>query len=260
MNALTPKPLIALTTTVRVADTYLGPKTPLHGLGLYYTEAVRRTGSAIMAVPEMDADDAPLLLHGADGLLITGGHDIDPILYGQDNTASVDLDRTDDDRDVALVLEARRRRVPTLAICRGIQVLNVALGGTLHQHILDEDNPEHPLMADTPEIRNAHRHPVVFEPDSRMAGIYATDSRLVNSLHHQSVDRVGDGLRVVGKTPGGQIEAMESADPDWPTLAVQWHPEMLLDDPEEDSLFAAFAEDARAFRRRRRGMGYRTGP
>ena len=258
MPALTPKPLIALTTTVRVADTYLGPKTRLHGLGTYYTEAVRDTGAAIVAVPEMEPGDAPLLLHGADGLLITGGHDIDPALYGQDNTASVDLDRTDDDRDIALVLEARRRRIPTLAICRGIQVLNVALGGTLHQHILDEDHPEHPLMSESPEIRNAHRHMVHLEPDSRLADIYATDRRRVNSLHHQAVDRAGDGLRVTGKTPGGHIEAMESADPKWPALAVQWHPEM-LNDAEEQALFGAFAEDARLYRLRRRGMGYRTG-
>lgn len=254
---MNPKPLIALTTTVRVADTYLGPKTRLHGLGLYYTEAVRRAGAAIVALAEMDPEDAPLLLTGADGLLVTGGHDIDPVLYGQDNTASVDLDRADDDRDLALVLEARRRRIPVLAICRGIQVLNVALGGTLHQHILSDDDPDHPAMADSAEIRNAHRHKVKFEPDSRLAGIYQNGERQVNSLHHQAIDQLGRGLRVVGKTAGGHIEAVESSDTKWQALAVQWHPEM-LDDPEEQALFEAFALDARDFRRRRRGMGYRT--
>ena len=243
------QPIVAVTTSMRVLDTYLGRGTALHALLDFYAEALERAGAGQLLVGRLRADDAPRVLDRVDGLVVTGGRDLDPALYGRPNTASVGIHDGDDIRDIALILEAYRRRMPVLAICRGLQAVNVALGGELHQHVLSDSDPEHPTPADQPGVRNARRHPIEFEEDCRLTTIYGRTTREVNSLHHQAISRPAPGLNVVARTRMGAIEGVESADPTWPLLAVQWHPEMLCAD-EESVLFEAFVGDALAYRTR----------
>lgn len=241
------RPIAAVTTSMRVLDTYLGPSCRLHAQLDFYSRALDRAGACQLLIGHMHAQDGGRILDRVDGLVVTGGRDIDPARYGRENTASVGIYEGDDTRDIALVLEAYRRKMPVLAICRGLQAVNVALGGELHQHVLSGSDPGHPAPAAEPELRNAHRHRVGLEEDSRLASIYGATERRVNSLHHQAISRPAPGLNVVARTPGGVIEAVESADPAWPLLAVQWHPEMLGAD-EESALFDAFVEDSISYR------------
>ncbi|MDE0171583.1 MAG: gamma-glutamyl-gamma-aminobutyrate hydrolase family protein [bacterium] len=238
--------MVAVTTSMRVLDTYLGRGVEIHTLLGTYADALDRAGAAQLMVGRMHPGDARRVLDGVAGLVVTGGRDLNPVLYGQAKTASVGVYGPDDSRDIALLLEAHRRRMPVLAICRGLQAVNVALGGELHQHMLSDSDSEHPTPAPEPDQRNAHRHPVRLLSGSRLASIYGTTERQVNSLHHQAISRVAPGLGVVGQTPCGAIEAVESTDPAWPLLAVQWHPEML--EPEEEAgLFEAFVGDATTY-------------
>lgn len=240
------RPMVAVTTSMRVLDTYLGRRSDVHTLLATYAAALHRAGAAQLLIGRMHAGDAHRVLDGVAGLVVTGGRDLDPALYGEENTASVGIYEPDDTRDIALLLEAHRRRMPVLAICRGLQAVNVVLGGRLHQHVLSDSDPEHPTLAGSPDERNAHRHMVRLVDGCRLASVYGTTARRVNSLHHQAISRVAPGLAVVGRTPGGAIEAVESTDPAWPLLAVQWHPEM-LEPREEAPLFEAFVEDAKDY-------------
>jgi len=240
------RPMVAVTTSMRVLDTYLGRDSDVHTLLEAYAGALDRAGASQLIVGRMGADDAGRVLDCVAGLVVTGGRDLDPALYGQEITHSVGVYEPDDTRDIALLLEAYSRRMPVLAICRGLQAVNVALGGELHQHVLSDSDREHLTLAGEPEERNAHRHMVRLADGSRLASIYGETERVVNSLHHQAISLVAPGLAVVGRTRSGAIEAVESTDPNWRLLAVQWHPEMLL--PEEESgLFEAFVEDARHY-------------
>jgi putative glutamine amidotransferase len=244
------KPVVAVTMWRRTAPTYLYDETPLHTLVDDYARAIDRAGAVAMMLGRLDPDDVDEVLDLVHGLVVTGGGDIDPSAYGHRNRGSADIEPDADRRDLALIRAAHERGMPVLGICRGHQAINVALGGALRQHVLGE-HAAHPERAGTAVERNDHRHVVVFEPGCRLAAIYGTEERKVNSLHHQAVIEVGDGLAVTARTPDGAIEAVESTDPGWPVLAVQWHPEMLGEDPAEDSLFAAFVNDALAYRRTR---------
>ena len=240
------RPVVAVTTTTAVDRRYLDPPCDLHTLMDTYTLALERAGAAPMLVGRMRPEDAPLILDRVDGLVASGGRDLAPSLYGQDNKASEESHPGDDRRDIALVLEARRRKMPVLGICRGLQAVNVALGGELHQHILSDADAEHPPSPRETRRLNTHRHTVELDEGCRLAAIYGSTERKVNSIHHQAVSRPTADLTVTGRTPGGSVEAVESADPDWAVLAVQWHPEM-LDPGDEHPLFAAFVEDVRRY-------------
>ena len=200
-----------------------------------YVAAVVAAGGAPVLLPPVP-DAAAAVAATLDGLLISGGADVDPALYGQDAHATTDRPRTDRDSwEAALLHEALDRRIPVLAICRGLQVLNVALGGTLHQHL--------------PEVCGHDGHRPV-------PGTYGTSSvevvagtqlaALIGEVaevpchHHQAVDRVADGLVVAGRATDGTVEAMELADPDRWVVAVQWHPE----DSADGRLFTALVAEA----------------
>jgi putative glutamine amidotransferase len=175
-----------------------------------------------------------------DGLVMTGGADPDPALYGAEPHPLLgDVERGRDDWELALIRAALAARLPMLCVCRGAQLLNVALGGTLVQH-LDE--------ADTHALWATHRatrcHVVAFAPGSQAATLYG-DERATNSLHHQAVERPGDGVVVTGRTDDGVIESFEvTGRPE--VFAVQWHPEMLADQP--DPAFRWLVDQARATR------------
>jgi putative glutamine amidotransferase len=197
----------------------------------------------VIAPPLHDPAAADALMERVDALVLTGGADIGPALYGQEPHAM--LGQVSDLRDrweIALVRAARRRGKPALGICRGAQLLNVALGGTLLQ-----DLPSlHPgdINHDPDRPRNSRTHPVELPEESRIARAVGVTKLQVNSIHHQAIGRVADALRVVGVASDGVIEAVESAaDSPWWCVGVQWHPEELTGTAEtwDRDIFAAFA-------------------
>lgn len=161
--------------------------------------------------------DPVAVVERLDGLLLTGGADIDPARYGhQPETDEFPPEPVRDELELALFDAAVTRRLPVLGICRGLQLINVHAGGTLHQ-----DVPPHALFDVAPETE---AHPVTFEPSSTLGRLYG-ERRMVNSLHHQTVDEVGDGLVVTARAEDGTVEGLEHQDT--PVVSVQWHPEMM---------------------------------
>lgn len=210
-----------------------------------YTAALRKVGLIPLIIPPLMAEDAPAVLDGLAGLVVTGGEDVSPARYGQIAHPTVEAHEARDESEIALVLEARQRHTPTLAICRGIQVVNVALGGTLIQDIPSQ-RPG--AMDHDPKGRRDERvHMVRIESSSRLARALGTDCLTTNSFHHQAIDSLAPGIRISAHAEDGIIEGAESADPTWWLLAVQWHPEELTEtrEPWDRNLFAAFAEAVR---------------
>lgn len=209
-----------------------------------YVDALESAGLVPLIVPPLtNTAAAAAILDSVDGLLLTGGEDVNPSLF--EEKPHPNLKTVNDRRDsteVALIREAQLRRVPVLAICRGIQVLNVALGGTLIQDIPAQC--EGALDHDSSAPRQARVHDLAVEAGSLTAAALGVTACSVNSLHHQAVQSVAPGLHVTARAPDGIIEALETDDPDWWVVAVQWHPEEMTDSPEpwDRGLFKAFAE------------------
>jgi len=208
-----------------------------------YERAIERAGGEpARLIPDAArvADD----LRAFDGLIVSGGDDVDPARYGE--AAHPETGRASAARDayeLALVRAAYDARLPLLAICRGLQVVNVAFGGSLHQHVPDVfgESVAHRLTAGGRMHRGLiAEHRLDVAAGSRLAAIAGT-SIVTGSRHHQSVDRVAERLRVVARTPDGVIEALEAADTTRFWLAVQWHPEstVTLDAGASAALFAA---------------------
>jgi putative glutamine amidotransferase len=196
----------------------------------------------VIIPPLSNPDAANAILDSVSGLVLTGGSDVDPALYGEkrhDKVRSIDAGR--DRTEAALIQEARGRGTPVLAICRGIQILNVALGGTLVQDIPSQCDTTIDHDEDRP--RDSRTHDISAEPGSLIARAIGTEQCLVNSFHHQAVKDVAEGMRVTARSPDGVIEGMESTNDDWWVLAVQWHPEEMTGSPEpwDRGLFKAFA-------------------
>jgi putative glutamine amidotransferase len=238
-------PIIGITTRRREVQSSAGTS-PTHTLNDAYTSAVERAGGHPILLVSQDPDMAPAMLDRIDGLILSGGGDIVPDIYGGGDHGSIyGLEPTRDAFEFALVLEARRRRTPILAICRGMQVLNVALGGTLYVDILDgiEGSHDHFLSGDP-----VYETPVsvTLLDDSVLGSLAGKPDVRVNSIHHQSVKDLGEGLRVVGMSDDGVIEAIQHADASWPLLGVQWHPEYLSAkaDPFALAIFEALTEAA----------------
>ncbi len=211
-----------------------------------YLRSLEGAGAVPMALPARPACDAGRVLDGLDGLLLSGGADVDPALYGQDpHPALRRIERERDEFELALVREALRRDRPVLAICRGQQVLNVAMGGTLHQDIPSEW--ELAAAHDAPGERWDRSHEIEVLAQSRLRAILGRDRVGVNSMHHQAVDRLGDGLTVAARSPvDGVVEALEAPAARF-VLAVQWHPESFWNQPDSfQCLFNAHAEACRS--------------
>jgi putative glutamine amidotransferase len=198
-----------------------------------YAEALRQAGIQ----PVLISPGQPARLNGLDGLLLTGGTDLNPALYGAaPHPADEPPDNERDQLETALLQQALDARLPVLAICRGLQLFNVAHGGTLIQHL--ENSAVHVVRGDDPAMP---AHEIVVAPDSRLAAILGEGRHPVNSRHHQAVERVGTGLTVAARsTPDGVVEALERSDLPF-AVAVQWHPEdQVRRDPSQKKLFAAF--------------------
>lgn len=188
-----------------------------------YVDAVAAVGCRPVVLPSASAAD---LVDVVDGLVLTGGGDVDPKLYGGDPAAAVDVDRERDDHELALVEAAARAGVPVLGVCRGLQLLVVAFGGS--------------LTGVTEHVRPHEGHDVRTATGSLLHGLIGSRSR-TSALHHQAVADPGPRWRPTAWTDDGTVEAVEWAAGDWPVVAVQWHPELAwtaeLDDPTGPALF-----------------------
>ena len=239
------RPRVLVTPWRRTLKTALDPECDLLTIAPDYTDAVRRAGGLPIVAAHVEGDEVEELLDAVDAVLISGGQDMDPAVYGQANTASRGTARRSDDFDVAVTRAAVDRGLPVLGICRGAQVLNVALGGDLLQEVQQEGSVVHPTYPEMRPEPRRHRHDVDIEPDSRLAAIYGPGRLTVNSLHHQAIGTVAPGLVVTARAEDGVIEAVEGETID--AVAVQWHPEMLHSE-NGDALFAdlVIRADARA--------------
>lgn len=233
------KPIAGVTAWRRTLDTYYGPDR-LQTLSVHYSDSLIAVGVVPVILPAgQDPTDAEIVVSMVDGLLISGGDDLDPASYGQTPTASKHYDADTDRFEVALVKAAIAQGKPLLAICRGLQLLNVAMGGTLIQEVTSDGGVHESFKGVTPDEMNARRHVVRFEEGSYLADLYGAPEAKVNTLHHQGIDRLGEGLIVEGKTEDGLIEAVRCRG-DWWAVGVQWHPERMEGDHQR--IFAAFRD------------------
>jgi putative glutamine amidotransferase len=224
------KPRIAMTTWRRTMPTFLSERTDLYTLGVEYPAAIQAVGGLPYLLPHHRAEDAHQVLEGFDGLVLVGGDDIDPTQYGQsDHGLSKGVSASADESDLALARAAVELRLPTFAICRGCQVMNVAMGGTLYQDITTPGTHHEPISPVPDEVLAA-RHPLRIEAGSRLAKAYGATEHVVNNIHHQAIDQVAPGFHAVAWAPDGVIEAIEADDADVPVLAVQWHPEKIVNE------------------------------
>ncbi|HUW84701.1 MAG TPA: gamma-glutamyl-gamma-aminobutyrate hydrolase family protein [Phycisphaerae bacterium] len=220
---------------------------PHLALNAAYFDAVTAAGGLPLALPPcQEPDQIEQLLNTVDALIFTGGRDILPERLGQTlHPKSELMHPRRDSFEFELFARADRLHLPILAICLGCQLVNVARGGTIHQHLYDA-----PRACQTDHGKAAHRsmHPVSIDPDCHLARIVQATQIEANSSHHQSVDRPGRNLRIVAKAPDGIIEAVE--DPDRPFLvAVQWHPEDMPDNPVHMALFRELIHAAQRHQR-----------
>lgn len=213
-----------------------------------YIESIRQAGAVPVVIPPQP-ENAESIVEGLDGIILAGGEDCDPAVYGEEKHPSVEpMNPRRQDNDLTLARVARQRGIPTLGICLGVQVMNIAAGGTLIQDIDSEMKTDIRHVSD-PSARA--RHDVSLYGGTKLASILGEGELNVNSSHHQAIKGVGKGLLVTAKAPDGIIEGLE--DPKHPFyVGVQWHPE---DMPGEDSaamLFRALVEAARQYAERKR--------
>jgi putative glutamine amidotransferase len=211
-----------------------------------YAKAVERAGGLPVLLPYKA--EVSLVNHYVDlidGLLLSGGPDLDPVVYGETwhpMTQPIDPDRQR--FESALLAEVERRRTPVLGVCLGSQVMNVHRHGSLHQFLPDVPRPdelEHRKVG-----ANVLRHPVTVDVNSGLGRAIGKTNISVNTYHKQAVNRIGEGLRVIATAPDGVIEGFE--DPSYPLYAaVQWHPERLADEPEHLAIFKLLVEKSANF-------------
>lgn len=201
-----------------------------HVVSAAYVKAVRKAGGVPVLLPIVEPDDVDAVLARVDALVMTGGGDVDPSSYeAEAEPLTTNIDPKRDTHDIALVRAAVERELPTLAICRGSQILNVAFGGTLVQHIDGHFDLEH---------YNEGVHEVEIEASSALAKILDARRADVNTLHHQATAEPAGDVRVVARAPDRTVEAIEVGR----ALGVQWHPELLRHRPEHLALFRSLVD------------------
>ena len=237
-------PVVAVTASIREEESPRRVR-----LNAAYLTALENAGVVPLVVPPLATPAAAeRILAGVDGLVLTGGGDVAPEYFGEKRHPKLGtVNEARDATEMALISAARRLGMPVLAICRGIQVLNVECGGSLIQDIPAQRPGA--LEHDGHASRDKAVHAVEIDSNS-ILGLATGVTRLdVNSVHHQAIDRLGNGLRVTATAPDGIIEGVESTD-DWWILAVQWHPEEMdrcaQPGAEPGPLFTAFAETVRS--------------
>jgi putative glutamine amidotransferase len=238
------QPIVGITSREK-AITSVGTELPAYTVFRSYTDGLVAEGAIPVLLVPTDAVHIDNILDRVDGVVLTGGGDIEPDLYGEHRHATVrDLEHDRDAFELELIRRAHARRIPTFAICRGMQVVNVAFGGSLIQDLPSQAGIQG-HDADGPEAFRTEST-VRIDAGSKLAAILGPGEHGINSAHHQAVGRLGEGLKIVGTAPDGTIEAVEHVDEEWDLLAVQWHPELLGMRNHEPShaLFRSFVESA----------------
>ncbi len=239
------RPLIGCTVNILEGHE---PKCPspagCYYLNTRYVRAVEAAGGVPVAlITTDDPDSIDRILSSIDGLMLTGGRDMDPSHFGEEPHPKAEAISKERTRfELELVRRARRVRLPTFGICLGMQTINVALGGSLYQDIPSQYQTELDHRQDSP--RGKLVHTVNVSGGSRLHGLLGCEQLHVNSIHHQAVRRIGDGLKVCALSPDGIVEGLESSDDQF-LVSVQWHPEELVDVEEQRSLFRGFVEACR---------------
>ena len=244
------RPLIGISAERAVQQTRVGGARDLDFSPIGYQHSIYAAGGLPVILPVVTPETAPELIARLDGLVLQGGEDVSPELYGGSPQPDHDHSMLRDEVEMALIRAAREQHKPLLAICRGIQLFNVLTGGTLVEDITASST--HPA-ADSPQSQEELRHEVVINPGSRLASIIG-ESTIVNTFHHQAIAKTGE-LAVTAYAPDGVIEAAELPEPaaaGWWNLAVQWHPERLAafeSDRASRAIFAALIAAAQAHTR-----------
>jgi putative glutamine amidotransferase len=235
-----PKPLIAIAADVGVPA---GATRERSFVFWNYIEAIRRAGGIPLLVPPGDDGEAAAVVARADGLLLVGGNDCDPSVFGEEPHPTIEpMDPRRQRSDLALAAAAREAGLPALGICLGMQIMNIAAGGTLIQDIPSQVGDR---IAHGGEISNRARHAVTVGERSRLATLIGAGRHDVNSTHHQAVREAGAGIAFTAAADDGVIEALE--DPAHPFfVGVQWHPEDMAGERASDPVFEALIEAARA--------------
>jgi putative glutamine amidotransferase len=207
-----------------------------------YVEALRRAGAMPVLIPPQPENAVPLL-DGLDGLVLAGGEDCDPAAYGQErHPTCAPMDHRRQSNDLTLAKTARERGIPTLGICLGMQMMNVAAGGTLIQDI---ESAIDTRIGHASEPSDRARHEVTVEPSTLTGRIIGERELTVNSSHHQAVGDIAPGLVPTAHAPDGVVEGIE--DPKHPFyVGVQWHPEDMAGETCAEKLFAALVEAAKS--------------
>lgn len=232
------KPIVGIGT-----DVY-APEGKRHRAFVYltYVEALKKAGAIPVLIPPQK-ENAAEVLEALDGLVLAGGFDCHPELYGAEPHPTVEpMDPRRQENDLELARVARELDVPTLGICLGLQMMNVAAGGSLIQDI-DSQRETEIQHASEPEDRVSHD--VIVERTTKLGKILPLHELTVNSSHHQAVDRLGEGLRVTAQAPDGIVEGLEDGGHPF-YIGVQWHPEDMPGQESASALFAAFVRAARA--------------
>ena len=236
------RPVIGITTYAQHAKWGVW-SLPAALIPLYYVDAVERAGGRPVLVPPSE-EGVEETLEALDGIVFSGGADVDPALYGADSHPETDEPQARRDAgEMALLRAALERDLPTLAVCRGAQLLNVARGGDLVQHLPEKVGHERHRST----LGAFAEHSVEVQPGSRLQEVVGSEPR-VTSHHHQSLGKIGQGLTETAWAEDGTVEAVEDPEKRF-TLGVQWHPEA----GEDQGLFDALVAEARAYRVAREG-------
>ena len=241
MTVMARSPLIGVSTSITV-----GTHPERAYVNSTYLFAIQQAGGIPLPLPpQLSPHALGTVAAMLDGLLLTGGGDMDPAAFGEPPHPTLyDVAPSRDALETAAIGIALDRGLPVLAVCRGIQVLNVALGGSLHQDV--GSDPGTPLTHSQKEPRDQPTHAVKLASDSRLAAVMGTDALEVNSMHHQAVKALGKGLRAVAWSPDQVVEGVELDDPARLVLGVQWHPEELVRQSDAARrLFAALVDASR---------------
>jgi len=224
----------------------------IHGLPIIhllrtYVDSIISAGGVPVIIPsELSEEGWKLLYAKLDGVIFSGGADIDPKLFGEETHPAIQgVDNERDALEIPLMRHMAEDEKPFLAICRGFQVLNVALGGTLYTHVSDQIPKS--LQHDTPDDlpRNSHAHEVQILENSRLAKILGKPVLEVNSWHHQGAKDIPPRLKITAHSPDGLVEGMELEDHPY-GIAVQWHPEWMPEDAAMKNLFKSFINAAKS--------------